>query len=140
MRVNHLKVYRDIYYIAQRLAPNSVGSEGLTDFDRNPYGYLDPDNVARVLSDPSAWEAFAETRRVAFPLAEDQFLVLGDNSPESKDSRLWEDGGFPYYVSRELLMGKALFIYWPHSLDTIPGTSSIPVRFSPNFWRMHFVR
>ena len=27
----------------------------------------------------------------------------------------------------------------PHSLDTIPWTT-IPVRFFPNFWRMHFVR
>ena len=53
-----------------------------------------------------------------------QFLMLGDNSAASKDSRLWEQdseypGGPPleYYVRRDLLLGKALFIYWPHSWD-----------------------
>ena len=47
----------------------------------------------------------------------DKFFVLGDNSAKSKDGRLW---GPEYWVSRELLIGKALFIYWPHSWNKIP--------------------
>ncbi len=41
----------------------------------------------------------------------DQFFVLGDNSAQSSDGRLWKG---EYWVDRELLIGKALFIYWPH--------------------------
>ncbi len=140
LRIDQLKVYRDIYYIAQRGGSTAAGTSLITDFKEYPYRYGDPEEAARILSDPGEWGFFEHRRRAVFPLADDQFLVLGDNSPESKDSRLWEDEGFPHYVSRELLMGKALFIYWPHSLDTIPGTGGIPVRFFPNFWRMHFVR
>ena len=139
LRVSGLKIYRDAYYIAQRLAHNGATSNAITDFENPPYRYPNRQEIARVLSDPDAWEGFRSRRRVAFALDGDQFLVLGDNSPESKDSRLWENEGFPCYVSRELLMGKALYIYWPHSLDAIPGTD-VPVRFFPNFWRMHFVR
>jgi hypothetical protein len=42
--------------------------------------------------------------------------VLGDNSAWSKDGRLWGDN---YWVPRELLIGKALFTYWP------PGSMKI---------------
>ena len=138
LRVSHLKVFRDLYYIAQRLGPGAGGA-AITDFDRSPYRSSDRGEVAAALSDPQAWGASAKMRQVAFPLGEDQFLVLGDNSAESKDSRLWENEHFPHYVSRELLMGKALFIYWPHSLEKIPYTN-IPIRFLPNLARMHFVR
>ncbi|HZZ73936.1 MAG TPA: S26 family signal peptidase [Pirellulales bacterium] len=67
---------------------------------------------------------------------EDQFFMMGDNSPGSSDGRLWAGG---HYVPRDLLIGKALFIYWPHSFDRIPGTG-IPFPFFPNFARMGFVR
>ena len=76
--------------------------------------------------------------------AMDQFFVLGDNSAQSQDGRLWcTDPAFhgrdrEYYVDRELLIGKALFIYWPHGWK-IPY---VPLPFNPipNFRRMHLVR
>jgi len=224
LRISHLKIYRDIYYIAQRLVPGAGNSAAITDYDSAPWTCANRSEVARVLSNPQEWAFFRSARQivfplgdgqflaldhdygrpeasrlwasddfaryvsrelfggaamadlvdspaqrwtsedvahalsdpgewlffkaarvVAFPLREDQFLVLGDNSAESKDSRLWngerlESGEpLPYYVRRELLMGKALFIYWPHSLDKIPYTD-IPIRFLPNLARMHFVR
>ena len=36
--------------------------------------------------DPSLWERFRERNHVEFPLDEDQFFVMGDNSPESSDA------------------------------------------------------
>jgi signal peptidase I len=62
--------------------------------------------------------------------------MLGDNSAASMDGRLWEGG---HFVRRDLLIGKALFIYWPHALTYIPHTP-IPVYYFPNFWRMGLVR
>ena len=67
----------------------------------------------------------------------DQFFVLGDNSAKSKDGRLW--GHDNYWVSRDLLIGKALFIYWPHSWNKIPYVN-IPFPYFPNFGRMGLVR
>lgn len=138
LRVSQLKIFRDIYYIAEghRRYPTAGP---ITDF---PQLHLDH----RVLAEPSMWEdAFRDLKEVYFVLAEPDhpdrrlYLALGDNSAKSKDGRLWEQEGFPYYVDGDLLIGKALYIYWPHSWDKLPGTD-IPFPFFPNFQRMGFVR
>ncbi len=135
VEVNHLKVYRDIYYIAVE-----TSGDPLNDSPHFPWSYNrgGTDPVARVMSDPGQWDHFGAARPVDFQLEEGQFLALGDNSPASKDSRLWGDHRIESHVDRELLIGKAIWIYWPHSLNEIPGTN-IPIRFFPNFWRMWFV-
>jgi signal peptidase I len=138
--ISHLRLWRDIYYIA-------ATRECMWD-------YIDVPRAAAAftpdLRDPRAWaEAFrnANMRRISFPLAgpyadhpeKDQFFVLGDNSASSRDGRLWSADGIQYWVDRRLLIGKAMFIYWPHSWDRLPYTS-IPFPFFPNFARMHLVR
>jgi len=84
-----------------------------------------------------------EEDRLEFPLQADQFFVLGDNSAASKDSRLWLEG---HHVDRDLLIGKALAVFWPHA---VPASWAIPVKIRgtelrlpswPNFGRMRFVR
>ncbi|MFM7292514.1 MAG: signal peptidase I [Planctomycetia bacterium] len=84
-----------------------------------------------------------EEDRLEFPLAADQFFVLGDNSAASKDSRLWLEC---HHVDRGLLIGKAVAIFWPHA---VPASWSVPVSIGgmelrlpswPNFGRMRFVR
>jgi len=60
-----------------------------------------------------------------FTLAEDEFFVLGDNSPNSEDSRWWDrpgmaNNGLSYregIVPRDYLVGKALFVYWPSGFE-----------------------
>jgi len=42
-------------------------------------------------------------------LGQDQFFALGDNSPNSADSRRWDNPVVP----RENIAGKAFFVYWP---------------------------
>jgi len=132
MTVKHLKILRDIYYIAQGLGS---GIE-MTDFLQSPH--FDRERQKDVLADPAQWALFnpKNLRSVPVDLAEDQFFVLGDNSPFSKDARLWEAEP---YVRRDLLIGKALYIYWPHSFDRVPGTK-VPLPFFPNFGAMGFVR
>jgi signal peptidase I len=117
VRVDGLNILRDLYYIGQ---PGRGGDP------LHPSRWR-PGRLANAFSD--------------FRLEEDQFLALGDNSDKSRDSRLWarDDqtgqllGHIDHYVHRDLLIGKAFFIYWPHSWNR-------PVPFWPNFARMGFVR
>jgi len=102
----------------------------------NSYGGItavDVEGNGRVIEDDA----------LEFPLADGQYLMLGDNSAASKDSRLWLDG---HHVDRRLLIGKALVVFWPHA---VPASWSLPLRFRgwdlrlpswPNFGRMRFVR
>jgi hypothetical protein len=124
VKLSRLKIFRDKYYIATQGYTNS-------DYDRP----LNAEQIHAVFRDPSQWEAsglFAERNRghEEFILQKDQFLPLGDNSPQSSDARYWHGH---HYVERELLIGKALLIYWPHTWNR-------PVPFTPNIPRMGPIR
>jgi signal peptidase I len=132
VQAEHLRIWRDVYYIACKYTLDRQQIT-ISDYETPEIGFL---------SNPAKWpRVFAGMRTVEFPLESDQFLMLGDNSPRSADSRLWKapDGRPEHYVKRDLLVGKAVFVYWPHSWNRIPGTS-IPFPFFPNFARMKFVR
>lgn len=141
VEVRHLKVLRDIYYIAQQAKGENVSPGLPTDLDPDrsdyPFQNRSADRVPEFFSSPKEWDAFRFRRKVEFQLAKDQFFMLGDNSPLSKDSRLWDAKEF--YVDRDLLIGETLVLYWPHSWNRIPGTP-IPFPFFPNFSRMGLVR
>ena len=122
VRISHLRVLRDIYYIA--------GSTGTSMRARRLV------SVRRGLARQAMRRRSDLPRYVDFSLEKDQFFVLGDNSAKSKDGRLW---GPEYWVPRDLLIGKAMFIYWPHSWDRIPYVN-IPFPYFPNFSRMRLVR
>ena len=54
-----------------------------------------------------------------FKMGNDEFFMMGDNSPRSKDSRLWSNvrhAVHRYAVPHMALVGKAFFIYWPHGI------------------------
>ena len=111
-RLSHLALFRDIYYIADDMSYPDLRRRG-------------------------GAETSSSEETPMYSLKADQFFVLGDNSAWSKDGRLW--GADNYWVPRELLIGKALFLYWPHSWDKIPYVN-IPFPMFPNFGRMGFVR
>jgi signal peptidase I len=143
MKASHLKVLRDIYYIAD----NKAGLLGmLVDYITDPPLLLEG-KVEQFFSDHTQWKYFDEANmgKIDFPLKADQFFALGDNSARSQDSRLWEKNDWsnaehpPYCIDRELLKGRALFIYWPHSWHKIPYVN-IPFPFFPNFSRMHLIK
>jgi signal peptidase I len=80
-----------------------------------------------------------------FVLGDDDFFVLGDNSPNSEDCRWWHRPGLankglaPYrtgIVPRNYLVGKALFVYWPSGFKPLPG---FPFGIIPNVGRMRFI-
>lgn len=134
--VSRLKVLRDIYYIAVKL-PDQMTINQLHDYD-----FQSIRDVSDVLSNPRVMfdrqvgtfrGVFAGRRTVEFPLGADQFFAMGDNSPQSQDARIWDDQS-RHFVHRDYLLGKALFIYWPHA------TKLGPIPFIPDFQRMGFVR
>ena len=126
-RFDELRILRDVYYISPAATAASAGRD------------------ARFFADPRAWKEIGDETANVFTLSADRFMVCGDNSPRSLDSRLWtgideETRETEYYVKRELLIGKAVYIYWPHTLP-IPG---LPDKWwfqlVPNVPRMGFVR
>lgn len=140
LTVTRLQVWRDIYYVADSWRRNAI-NDVVSDFS-HPFDQT----LADLAIDPTLWPRFRERNRVEFPLTEDQFFVMGDNSPESSDARLWlngdrRTGGQPggAYLERQMLIGKALCVYWPHSWNRIPGTP-IPFPLFPNFEDMRLVR
>ena len=84
-----------------------------------------------------------ERSRLEYVLGPDQFFVLGDNSAASKDGRMWREG---HHVDRNLLIGKALVIFWPHAVSpqwSVPvnlGIVQMRLPCWPNFARMRFIR
>ncbi len=138
LKVSRLQVWRDIYYIADDYE-RMRGGDPVTDFPHNPFDR----RLLALPTDPSIWHRFTERQQANFTLNKDQLFVMGDNSAESSDARLWVNSergrpGGPY-LDRRLLIGKALSVYWPHSWNQIPGTP-IPFPLFPNIADMRLVR
>ena len=142
VRLSQLRIYRDKYYIASDQNGESNDYEGPVRIPGEVLAYDEAAALQMIFADPALWQSSGvfnnNTRRyLQFKLEEDQFLPLGDNSPQSFDGRYWNDNGPPWgphnYVERELLIGKALLIYWPHTWNR-------PIPFQPNFSRMGPIR
>ncbi len=148
LEVRHLRVCRDIYYVAVYKPNPHSDYYRLCDYVNNPFSIDNAREIAEFFSQPGRWAAMGSLAIRDFPLEADQFLMLGDNSPSSSDSRFWENDyrASHYYVPRELLIGKAFFVYWPHAWETHPyftiglRTRDIGVPFYPNFGDMRLIR
>lgn len=78
-----------------------------------------------------------------FTLGKNEYFAMGDNSPDSADSRVWDvegigNNGISYrmgVVPRDYLVGKAFFVYWPSGFRV--GNSQLG--FIPNAGKMRFI-
>lgn len=78
-----------------------------------------------------------------FTLGKDEYFAMGDNSPDSFDSRLWNIEGIGNnsrsyrmgIVPRDYLIGKAFFVYWPGGFRVNESRLAIV----PNVGRMRFI-
>ena len=140
MSVSRLKVVRDIYYSSVKGDPplRHIGNEAGED----------PRKIRKLVTDPTLWSSseakshFSKRRNLKKPMFtlkrgeggnrdKDQFLPMGDNSTRSLDARVWP--GPNRYFERDLLIGRAIYVYWPHTLNE-------PIPFFPNFAKMKFIR
>ncbi|HEX8199140.1 MAG TPA: S26 family signal peptidase [Isosphaeraceae bacterium] len=157
-RVSGLVLKRDIYYTLKPGEPDYGGIWPLL-----PNQATDPaGRVAEVfdlLADPDRFHALAELEPWDFSIGPGRYLMMGDNSPRSKDSRGWRqsdqirpdrpgEGWDPrprqyWEVPGPLLIGKAFFIYWPHGKPfgpDIPITHNFRFPFRPYLERMKWIR
>jgi signal peptidase I len=127
VKLSQLRVLRDVYYVAQKNDPHAKE-------------WFPPASPEIFLQSPKLWtdEIFVQGREgVEFELGPDQYFPLGDNSPQSQDARTWPVGNVrmptPNYVRRDLLIGKAMFVYWPHTWNR-------PAPYLPNPAQMRPIR
>lgn len=147
LEISRLKVLRDVYYTSptgmdQRFIENETkfAESFFSNENRSSPRYMRQlENAWDWFEDPEQWESESASeyflsrfrdKPYVFELGDDQFLPMGDNSPSSLDGRVW---GGPKNVERDMLIGRALFIYWPHALNS-------PVPYFPNFEKMKFIR
>lgn len=160
VRVSGLVLHRDIYYT---LEPNSSDLEG--------FGMLRGQNefrwLQRAMSDPAQFPELARLDAPrTFAIRPGRYMMMGDNSPRSKDSRAWSrleaEGVYyddaaqrwdigpwstldraPHEVPEELIVGKAFFVYWPHGRPFGPDirvSRDFRIPFRPYFERMQWIR
>jgi signal peptidase I len=85
--VSQLRLWRDVYYTVDTARSDALGLVSW--------------------SDPATWEALRDLPSKTWYVQPGHYLVLGDNSPESSDSRSWG------VVPERLVLGKALARYYP---------------------------
>jgi signal peptidase I len=142
--VSDLVLKRDIYY-TQTPGIEDYGPVWEGRRPRNPVELFD------FLADPSGFSNIANVGVEEYVLGEDRFMMMGDNSPRSKDSRgwgtadrAWDPGDRESWeVPRQLVTGKAFFVYWPHGKPFGPDirlSDDFRIPFRPYVERMQWIR
>ena len=109
-----------------------------------------PGSLNHELRHPESWadlyfESTATARErygryTEYRLDDDEYLMFGDNSSRSKDSRLfdyfnrprWRLDSHRYAVKEKDLIGKALFVFWPHGVPFLNGGEGFSTLFHNN--------
>ena len=96
--------YKENTYYIKRI----IGMPGETVQIKDGYVYIDGE---RLLSDIYGNELIKDPQTAADPitLKENEYFVMGDNRNNSNDAREWDI----HYVSRDEILGKAWFRYYP---------------------------
>ncbi len=145
----HTRVWRDVFYTCSNLdVPREGSILGHYAFST---GLVQPMHSIPgwgTMNNPIALRAYKDRPDL------DEFYMLGDNSPASKDSRLWYEAApslklvqkvdgrqEPLYrlgtVPRYNLIGKAFFVYWPAGGKLWPP-DKLPI--VPNVGNMRRIR
>lgn len=147
---SNLEIRRDIYYRADVLdyVPE-MGRSSNPAYQVSRICEVDEHDFRRLASNLRTPEAYGQeyvrlvTRqrerfgdRLDLRLDAGEYLMCGDNSPASKDSRLFDFWSRPirgidshrYAVREKDLIGKALFIFWPHGIPFLNDGEGFSVK------------
>jgi signal peptidase I len=120
--VDNLVLKRDVYYTLEPSVTDPANLGEAVHFDAAAFFDL--------LADPARFARLPHYPPRDYPIAAGHYLMLGDNSPWSRDSRAWgrsdqidpelpghgwdDSGRASWEVPTALLIGKAFCVYWPH--------------------------
>ncbi len=121
------------FFVKQIDDDSSTAPVALRPFAVGFRGSESPFRLVRVWRDVYYGPPVGMTELPERRLADDEFYVLGDNSPVSEDSRIWQTPGQVVYKH---LLGKPLCILWPFR-GRGGGLSRFPV---PDFDRLGYIR
>lgn len=137
LELRHLRVHRDVFYrsadvVLDERPMSSYFTGRVSEDELNPYvGY-------------PGWGTTGNPILLRDKGPRD-YYCLGDNSPQSKDSRMWwevcpylkQRGDYQYgTVPEDQMIGRAFFVYWPSGLRFSKETPAI----IPNVGRMRIIR
>ena len=148
--ISELLLQRDIYYRndivtfdqedGMSVEP-TYGNNVQQDEVQRPYDLqaqlTNPEGWARTYEEKSEAQLAKYGRYGEYKLDEGEYLMFGDNSSMSKDSRLFDFQSRPmngvfshrYAVREQDLIGKAVYIFWPHGVPFLNDGEGIPVRY-----------
>lgn len=127
LTLHRVRVDRDLFYRPEQLSPGPPQQRNQPYLSGAAFG-TNPDDSPRHSQ-----------------LGPNQFMMCGDNSQMSLDSRLWgsphplvaaQIDDSPFIVNRKLLLGKAWVVYFPAPFSITDG--GMPV--VPDFGRLRFIR
>jgi signal peptidase I len=151
IRVDGLVLKRDVYYTLEPAECDYANFDGAAQIDSTAFFDL--------LSDPSRFSELEHHPARDYILGPGRYLMLGDNSPWSRDARAWgqsdrfdpeypqsgwdTSGRSSWEVPESLLIGKAFCVYWPHAKPVWPKIrvgSDFRLPILPYIERMRFIR
>lgn len=118
---NNVIVNGDIvpeHHIAAQEISQKAPLKILNDPARKPGELYDVYYKPGTEDDPSDYDVFQGKDEITVP--PDSYFVMGDNRNNSEDSRYW---GF---VPRELVIGRAMFVYWSYD-ESAESTGWTPI-------------
>lgn len=151
LAVTRLVLKRDIYYTLQPAESDQISLED--------FSHVGPRALFDLLADPARYASLGPPPGRDYPLGPGRYLMLGDNSPWSRDGRAWgrrdqidqddpdsgwdDSGRESWEVPESLIIGKAFCVYWPHLKPAWPEfrlgpDQRFPVR--PNIEGIRWIR
>ena len=151
IEVDRLFLKRDVYYTLEPAESDYSNLDGSARTDAS--ALLD------LLADPGRFPRLSRYPAREYPIRPGYYMMLGDNSPWSRDGRAWgnsdqidpdlpgqgwdSSGRQPWEVPEALLIGKAFCVYWPHPEQVWPRlrlTTDTRLPILPSVGRMRWIR
>lgn len=144
LNVSDLLLERDIYYRNEMVEFDAEQGRVLN--EQPQHEVRSESQLQSLIAAPEAWaKVYREEVEIQlsnfseygeYKLASDEYLMFGDNSSMSKDSRLFDYYSRPmneiyshrYAVREQDLIGKALYIFWPHGVPFLNDGEGFAVR------------